>query len=89
MDREQLIGHPGSEVHRAAVYTDDKNRMAKHPEEFGEAGFVEEVGDIAREIGDFFFAASDEDDGAIDGSAKCSDRIRGKRLFLAAGKRME
>ena len=89
MNREQLIGHPGGEVHRAAVYTDDKNRMAKHPEEFGETGFVEQVGDVGREVGEFFFAASDEDDGAIDGSAESSDRIRGERLVLAAGKRME
>lgn len=73
VDGQEAVGHRRGEVHGAAVDADDKRGTAQEPEEFCEAGLVEEVGDVRWEIGGFFFTAPDEDDGAVDGTAEGGD----------------
>ena len=89
VDGEEFIRDGGGEVHGAAVDTHDKGGMAEEPEEFGQAGAVEEVGDVGWEVGEFFAAASDEDNGAIKGAAKGGDGFGGKGFVAAAGEWVE
>lgn len=76
MDGEKFVRHGGGQVHGSAVDADDECGLAQQPEEFGEAGFIEEVGNVGREAGDFFVAASDEHDRMIHGMAERNDGLR-------------
>lgn len=76
VDGEKPVRHSGGKVHGAAVHADDKCRLAQEPEEFGEAGAVEKVGDIGREAGDCEVGATDQDDRNVDRAAESEDGFR-------------
>ena len=89
VDGEKMVGHRGSEVHRSAVHTDDKRRMAQEPKKLGEAGLVEEIDGAGREVRQRGIGASDQHDRAIHGAAKGGDGFRSEGFSPAAGKGMQ
>lgn len=89
VDGEEPVRHGGGKVHGSAVDADNECRLAQKPEKFGEAGPIEEVGDVGREVGKGLLAASDEHNRMPGGAAEGADKIRCERFAAAAGERVE